>query len=362
MRNVLPLLIGALSVFTSCVKEKNPISVNTPSPGFSIENAMTNDDLMALRSQIMRSLLLAAEDSLFRTIVLNECLKQTYDDYYVRLEDLSNELKNFEQFKELQLELLSFSSEIKRYAPDKHAILFYPKAETIEEVMASGGNPSHLQKPIGVYQEVFLRNYDSPGYVLNENQSLIFHGYVSEVFAWENDVWVIGEDENYSKVSNQPSFDLLESVNAQRTNGRAEFGGIIQITNLNEVEHWTSGKVELSLRVFSSSGVLISHRDFDRRARRNFQNQAWLDFNHFICNWNTGVFGNWMFENWIERDGGFTNSVTLSFPPPPGTSGPGITTTFPSRDGDDNLGLATVQFTDNLSQVYNISHANIRRK
>lgn len=69
-----------------------------------------------------------------------------------------------------------------------------------------------------------------------------------------------------------------------------------------------------------------------------------------------------MYENWIERDGGLTSSITLNFPPPQGQSGPGFSATIPSKSGDDNLGLATIQFTDLTTQIYNISFSNIRRK
>ena len=69
-----------------------------------------------------------------------------------------------------------------------------------------------------------------------------------------------------------------------------------------------------------------------------------------------------MTEKWIERDGGKSASITISIPPPPGSSGVTTTVSFPSKERDDDMGLTTIQFTDNINQVYNISYANIKRK
>lgn len=69
-----------------------------------------------------------------------------------------------------------------------------------------------------------------------------------------------------------------------------------------------------------------------------------------------------MYEKWIERDGGKSNAITISIPPASGTNAPAITVNIPSEERDDDLGLATVQFTDNIDQVYNISYANIKRR
>lgn len=56
-----------------------------------------------------------------------------------------------------------------------------------------------------------------------------------------------------------------------------------------------------------------------------------------------------------------SNSTTISMPPSPGTSGPTFST-IPSRNLDDDLGRAIIQFTDDISTVYNISYAHIKRR
>ncbi len=69
-----------------------------------------------------------------------------------------------------------------------------------------------------------------------------------------------------------------------------------------------------------------------------------------------------MYENWWEEDGGQSNSTTITMPPPSGQTGPTVSTTIPSQNRDDNLGMATIPFTDLITQVYNISYANIKRR
>ena len=172
-------------------------------------------------------------------------------------------------------------------------------------------------------------------------------------------MYVIGEEEN---VSPENMIAANEDRTQGRTQGIAEYGGIIQVTNLNQIEHWTSGKLEFKIIVLNALGGQISIRAFGRWARSNFRDRKWKDFGHFISNWNTSTFANWMYENWIEEDGGSSSSITIVMPPPQGQSGPTISQSFPSKDRDDNLGLATIQFTDNISQVYNITYANIKRR
>jgi hypothetical protein len=352
----------AIFVSMGCSKEKQALNKNESNFTSNLITTLQSDQLLQVRGEIMKELLIAAQDSFFRTLVLNACLEQRNGDYYVRLIDLALILESHSDFHYLRSRLIDLDAEVISITHSRHPILFYPRAETIEDLLHQGVNTISIQQPIGVFQEMYFEDYSSPGYSLDGNHSLKFFANITEKFAWQHDVWVIGEEENIGSDSIEVLNLSTESTNGIRTQGRSEFGGIIQITNLNAIEHWTSGKLELELRVFGSNGALISHRYFGQRARRNFQNQVWFDFDHFICNWNTSTFGNWMYENWIERDGGLSSTITLNFPAPQGQSGPSTSFTITSKSGDDNLGLATVQFTDLTTQVYNLTHSNIRRK
>ncbi|TAE18651.1 MAG: hypothetical protein EAY72_00520 [Bacteroidetes bacterium] len=311
---------------------------------------------------LMGALLKNAKDREFKAVVLNECLKQKKGDYYVTIRDLCEALNNDGKYNAIVKELTNLADLYKNEHGGVEPILFYPRAETIEE--SSRNRETDLpyqgqQEAIGVIQDVFNPDYSSPGFIVNDGNQLVFLQNITEEYAWDNDVWVIGQEE---LVSDENMLPALEEFTASRVQGQREIGGIIQVTDLNAIEHWTSGKFEFKMNILNSSGVLINSRGFGRDKRRNFRNNRWRDYNSFIANWNTSTFGAWMYENWWEEDGGQSNSVTISFPPPSGQSGPTVSTTIPSRNLDDNLGVGTVQFTDPITQIYNITHMNFRRR
>ncbi|MES2804101.1 MAG: hypothetical protein V4652_00935 [Bacteroidota bacterium] len=183
--------------------------------------------------------------------------------------------------------------------------------------------------------------------------------------ARENDVWVIGIDETGVNMSSTGD-DLLTAQTfvgspPSRFDGQPEYGGIIQVTDLNEIEPWIAGKLEFRIIIFDSKGVKVKDKEFDKRKRSHFRDNKWYDYRFFVADWNISTFGNWMTEKWMEIDGGNSNAITYSIPPaiPGGVS---VNVTVPSKDRDDDLGLTILQFTEPISQVYNLSHINIKRK
>lgn len=197
---------------------------------------------------------------------------------------------------------------------------------------------------------------------------------VSEEEASNSDVYVFGSSERSLEAydgdgageggnddqSNNDNDNGGNSSSQDRNEGHAEYGGIIQITDLNEVEHWTAGKFEMRIIVISAGGTTIKDKEFDQRARRNYTNNRWADKNEFLCNWNTSNIGQFVVEKWVEVDGGASSQVTVTIPPSNGN--PATTVTLPSEDRDDDLGQSIVQFSDDLGQVYGISHMNFKRK
>lgn len=320
-------------------------------------------ELAVLRQQTMANVLVAAKNSEFRQFILNECLKQKHGDYNVYLKDVVSNFKAKPGYEKITSALEELVSKTRAVTKGREPIIFYPKAETIEKRLKANisarTETEGPQEPVGVYEEEVNPDYSSPGYILDNGSSLVFYQNITEDYAWENDVWVIGEEEN---VSEENSIAAPEDMIVARTQGQSEYGGIIQCTDLNAIEHWTSGKLEFKIFIFNGSGAQISVRAFGKWKRSNFRNQNWKDFGHFVGNWNTSTFGHWMYENWWEEDGGQSNSTTITMPPPSGQTGPTVSTTIPSQNRDDNLGMATIQFTDLITQVYNISYANIKRR
>lgn len=263
----------------SCSKEKPPVQRVATKYSALSQTANVNDELMTARSQILNEVLIAAQDSTFRALILNECLGQKYGDYYVRLIDIAERLEGLSHFDDLRNRLIEFDSHVLSITQNRHPILFYPRAETIEAMVNNGVDTFRLEHSIGVYQDVYHENYSSPGYILDESSKLVFYENISEAFAWQHAIWVFGEEEDSELSDGLPeSTAHTESITGNRTSGRPEFGGLIQVTNLNAIEHWSLGKPQFEINVFNGSGGQISHRNFGKRARQDFQNQTWCDF------------------------------------------------------------------------------------
>jgi len=355
-KNICNVLVGLMLVITLTQCKKTSVNGEFQSDNSKME-------LVVLRQQTMKEVLSMARNQVFKEFVLSECLKQKHGDYNVYIKDIITNFKGNPDYEKGITTLEKLVSQIKAISDNREPNVFYPKAENIDRERRLSSvaqtQTNFLEEPVGVFQDVYNPDYSSPGYIVNIDNNLVFYDNITEEYAWDNDVWVIGEEEN---VSPENMIAAPEDLLSARTQGGAEYGGIIQCTDLNAIEHWTSGKLEFKIFILNSSGGQISVRAFGKWARKNFRDQKWKDFGHFVGNWNTSTFGNWMYENWIEEDGGSSSSITITMPPPTGQSGPTISTTFPSKNQDDNLGLATIQFTDNITQVYNISYSNIKRR
>ena len=359
MKKFIVLFVVAFSFF-GCENE----TVSNP-------NLQTNSkkELAQLKQKAIVPILTMAKNKEFKEFVLNECLKQEQGEYNVYFSKIIKEYKDNPSYSGPIMELIILSNKIKSLNGGIEPLIFYPRAETIEDgnsvtINQKNSKTSKLAAdPIGVNQDVFYPDNSSPGYILTFDGELIFYANIVENYAWENDVWVIGEEEvvpNMSSFGDEILTSLVLGAPSSRFDGQAEYGGIVQVTDLGAIEPWTAGKLEFSIIVRGINGIELK-KDFDKRKRSHFRGGKWYDYGYFIGNWNNTAFGNLMVEKWMELDGGNSASVTLTIPPAvPG----GITTsvTIPSKNRDDDLGQSIVQFTDSMDQIYNLSHINIKRK
>jgi hypothetical protein len=357
MRKISSVLMAGLVVtalFTQCKKSAPQDSeTETTSPA----------DLASIRQRTMKEVLTAAKNPEFRTFVLNECLKQRHGDYNVYLEDVVAAYKGKPGFEKFTSALVDLIAQTKQLTNGREPLIFYPRAETIEE-QRSANSRTQVEAghdPIGVYYLTFNPDYSSPGYILNDGYTLTYYQDITEDYAWENDVWVIGEEE-YVSPDNMVPAPEEDQPSVVRVNGEAEYGALIQLTDMNALEHWTSGKFEFRYVVASASGGTIKDRGFGKTKRKYFRDSRWHDYNDFIANWNLSNIGNWMLEGWVEEDGGnSTTTVSQSFPAPC-TGCPTTNFSYTKQNKDQDMGRSMIQFTDNKSQVYNITYANIKRK
>jgi hypothetical protein len=254
-------------------------------------------------------------------------------------------------------------------------ILFYPKAETYErnsrKILKSGRGSStsfSTAVPVAVIGDEYIPTPQTcPGYILNVNDQLIYFKDITEDYAWLNDVWVVGQEEDVSPENMIAAPEDVAGTQG-RFEGQAEYTGYIQVTNLGEIEHWTSGKLEFNTTVFNSTGSKVwGTKRYGKWKRENFRDQKWANFgSSFIGNWNTSTYGGWMYEHWMEEDGGQSSEITVTFTTPPnaqtGVPGNTVSTKIPSRQRDDDLAGSLVQFTDDINQIYNINFMNFKRK
>jgi hypothetical protein len=228
--------------------------------------------------------LLAKEDQ-FIKFILNECLKQKHGDYNVYIRDIISAYKGLDKYKSSMANLEMLIGQIKPLVGGNEPLIFYPRAETIEDQLQAHpeARTSEVltESPIGVIQPpptVWNPPLSLNGYRINLNGAWVYAQNVDEEFAGENDVFVFGSDENV---------ELYDS--GARVDGGAEFTGLIQVTDLNAIEHWTSGKLEFKVVVISASGTEVSVRKFEKTKRKYFRDKVWHDFNHSLGNWHKAL-------------------------------------------------------------------------
>lgn len=323
-------------------------------------------ELNTLRKSALIQILRMSGNREFRRFVLNECLKQKHGEYNVYLIDIVNSFEGTSVFKEEINIIKSIIPRIKTVSDGREPLIFYPRAETIEDrnrvnTRYEPGN-DFSDEVVGVFQDVYEQNdYSSPGfYVTSDNQQLTFFQNITEEYAWENDVWIIGEEESVSPGNMVAEIEDF-TLNSARVNGEAEKGGILQVTNMNELEHWTAGKFEFKYFVHNAFGTEIGKRAFGKTKRKYFASKKWHDYNDFIANWNTSNVGNWMIESWLEEDFGSPVEISNVYSAPC-TGCPATTIKYTIQSHDEDMGRKMVQFTDSKSQVYNISYSNFKRK
>lgn len=359
-------------------------------------NTFENTELITAYSEVMKQVLTMSKESDFRNFVFEnvQIANKNDEDYVMELGSMTKKLKTSQKFGKSASKLESMVSKIQNLGEGTVPMVFFPKAETIEDnlIANKGYNVAkNLKEPIAVLKGAYNNDYSAPGYKLNSKGKLVYDRMVTEDDAWENDVYVIGEAERVEGFS-VPCGDMMKSSDCYsgggggggggysssniRKDGRKEMGGLIQVLALNEIEHWTAGKLEFRLIVSglrSSGGTVVNDIKFPKVKRKHFKDKKWYDYNVFLFNWNLSNLADYNIEKWMERDNGLMeSSLEISIPGSaykPATSTapaqpalPGTKVSIKYRRGDEDLGTSLVQFSDKITQVYNLGQANFKRK
>lgn len=342
----------------------------------TLHHPVLEDSQVLLLEEISKEILLLAQRSDFEEIIYTETVKQKSGDYDIELSSLDINLKSHTQLSETLSQISLLSKQFENLSGGVKLILYYPRAGTFDKqgITPDFRTKSQSDSPEIVIMNNYNEDYSSPAYQLDEKDELVFTQDITEDYAATNNVYIIGSE---AIATNENELMLPEDPYAgggggsytptytYRTDGRPEYGGKIQVTDLNAIEHWTAGKFEFRIIVFSASGVKIKDKTFPDRARDNFQDNKWYDFNEFLFNWNQSNIGAFTLEKWIEIDdpvfGSGNTEITMSLPPAyEGGSPTTVKTTI--QESDDDLGQSIVQFSDKVGLSYGISHMNFKRK
>lgn len=350
-------------------------------------------ELITLYSESMKEVLTMAQDQQFRNFMFASALENDKkgQDYDVNFGAIIKSHKNSLKLGKAVSKLEVLSAKIQSHGTGEIPMVFFPRAETLEDQVKANktfDTSKAMKEPIAVMKGAYNDDYSVPGYKLGSDGELKYIGDINEEFAWNNDVYVIGKSENITEYSRrcenmQKGSDCYSgggpsgnTSRNRRKDGRAERGGLIQVLALNEIEHWTAGKLEFRLIVSglrTSSGTVTNDIKFPKTKRKHFKNKKWYDFNVFLFNWNLSNLADYNIEKWMERDNGLMeSSLEISIPGSaykPATSTtpaqpalPGTKVSIKYRRGDEDLGSSLIQFSDKIDQVYNLGQANIKRK
>jgi hypothetical protein len=378
-QNTLVLLFLITSLF-GCKKSDRILENITKSEISSVSNnngCNSEESLKAIARILSEK---AGNNANFKALAYSLCSQQLYGDYNIRITDLleSALAENFITTQEDQE--LRDHIEIYYCGTGNHPILFIPHIEEVDESYFKNN-----EFPLGYPNVSFDFEYNNtthttPSYKYDDtrNDLFLYLEEVNEEMAWnfEYDVWIFGEEENVSAENQVAAVDdttkvfnnlppTLDEFDVERFDGKKEWGGRIQVTNMGAIEPFVRGKFEFKYFVNKSDGGILKERGFGKWRRKNFKDQNWKDFGDLIGNWTLSNWGPMQLERWIEEDGGSSTTVTQSFSP--GSGLPSVTVTHNLKSGDEDLGTANVQFSD-LSMpdlnyvIYTLSHMNFTRK
>jgi hypothetical protein len=356
------LFVTLSLLLVQCKKNGDTVTPENVPESKTNANAI-NEKLTSLTKEIA----FLAKTRQFKQLVYDECKTQKYGDYYVRIEDLLSRADVDRYISATkQASISKILTDLKKLDA-RNPIIFYPAVETKEDNKLTTPNSriADDDDPIYVIDSVvqYYTNDEYPGYYFGTDGELDYAMQITELFAWNNDVWVVGEEENCSEGNMEDAPEDLElNDSSSRVNGESENGGIIQVTNLGNLEPWINGKLEFRYVINNASGTIIKDRAFGKVKRKYFKDNKVYDFNDFIANWNTANIGNWMIEGWIEEDGGnSTNTISQTFAAPC-TGCPSTTISYTKQNKDFDMGRTMIQFSDSKSQWYNITYANVKRR
>ncbi len=321
---------------TQCKKDAFPDVI----PENSLKTSLKED--LEVIGRIVGQLADAKE---FKQVVYSEVAKRFDGDENVLLETLlknSLAISDVRQKETLQEKVRKLSLPgIRKHAPQIY-IPYFQEQQDKRSTRSAARTSGDEQITFVFWDGNESLNDEYPGYILNEKGDLEKVDFlISDQYSLEHEVWVLSFNETVNSKISQPKLPLKEA----RMSGARESVEIIRIPNLNEIEGWPGGDVELKLSVASST-TKIFEGELPQISRNSVKDQKWYWLERFIFYWYEPDHGKIITLAWVEIDDGGENDQTITYSVPANNGFPAMSYSFKKSNNDENCGFQIVQFDD----------------
>ncbi|TVZ25430.1 hypothetical protein JM83_0342 [Gillisia sp. Hel_I_86] len=149
-----------------------------------------------LLEKISKEVILLAQKPEFRESIFTETVKQKSGDYDIELSSLNDILKSDTELKLSFSKISDLSKQFENVSGGIKLKLYYPRAGTFEKQGVTSPNfyTKSSDSPEIVIMNTYNEDYSSPAYQLNDKEDLVFTQNVTEDYANNSNVYVIGSE------------------------------------------------------------------------------------------------------------------------------------------------------------------------
>lgn len=297
-------------------------------------SALPGDDtdylLKTYLHQAVQPLLWAAQDGQFHGFAANAVGRQFDGDDNVLLWDLVNEAEAAQIVVPSDLEWIRLKETLHQFA-NVNGRSYAPQLGIPN--LGDGVYPGN-HVTMTVYETDLTRTV-LPAFELDGNGDVVFRdAAIDETYAESNEVWVLSVNEPLESgsdpiltaaktgVAGPTSSERATSAaaattavacntNGLRNNRGEEYLRRFTVPNPEDVEHWTSGKLEPRLVVVGKGGLEIKNVSFGKIKRKNIRHWVYTDM--FLTTWDREQLGDYWAYKWVELDAGPKIEISLGF-------------------------------------------------
>ncbi len=318
MKTKLLMLLMLLAIFASCSKDEYKDSMNEPEI-----NVVDNQQVLQNNLNLLTTGIIGVSDNLeFRDIVLSEANKTFDGEYNVLLStviekckangvNLSSSVNTYYKSRGLEA---NFDDLVASFA-DFRGMSFFPHIYV--PVLSNESKKAAILKSASVLPVVVTDVIDEniQGAIAGNLKGLKATIEVDEVFASNNEVWVVALNERVNEIG-ELEVDAEYVQDKQLKAGRSVKLDAIYAQNLDAIEGWTNGGPELNLKIWSQNqhNTIMPSKSY--QCSRSQIKKKWFTVNSNLGDWDYGTHGDflymWFWENDSEFWPGYAYNLTKS--------------------------------------------------